>query len=62
MERESILESKIEVLEKKLADKEREFKAERLIWAIKEDQMRDNFTRCKQAAEYWQKKALEKML
>lgn len=53
IEAEAILESKIEVLEKKLADCERELKAQRLIRAIEKDIMQDNFNLCKEAAEYW---------
>lgn len=37
MEREAILESKIEVLEKKLADCERELKAQRIIRCVEKD-------------------------
>ena len=48
----AIMESKIEVLCKQLDAKERELKAEKLVWAVKEEQMRDNFKRCKDAAEY----------
>jgi hypothetical protein len=43
------LEARIEVLEK-------EMRAAKLIWAAKEYQMRDNFTKCKTAAEYWKGK------
>ena len=52
----AIIESKIEVLCKQLDAKERELKAEKLVWAVKEEQMRDNFKRCKDAAEYWKGK------
>lgn len=52
----AIMELKIEVLGKQLDEKEKELKAEKLVWAIKEEQMRDNFQRCKSAAEYWKKK------
>lgn len=38
----AIMESKIEVLEKKLADCERELKAQRLIRSIENDIMRTN--------------------
>ena len=48
----AIMESKIEVLCKQLDAKERELKAEKLVWAVKEEQMRDNFKRRKDAAEY----------
>jgi len=48
----AIMESKIEVLCKQLDEKERELKTEKLVWAVKEEQMRDNFKRCKNAAEY----------
>jgi hypothetical protein len=34
----------------------KELQAEKLVWAIKEGQIRDNFQRCKSAAEYWKKK------
>ena len=57
MEREAILESKIEVLEKKLADCEREFKAQRLIRSVEADIMQTNFDQCKSAAEYWKSQA-----
>ena len=30
----------------------KELQAEKLVWAIKEGQIRDNFQRCKSAAEY----------
>ena len=56
MEREAILESQIEVLEKKLADKARELKAQRLIRSVEADIMQTNFDQCKWAAEYWKKK------
>jgi hypothetical protein len=35
----------------------KELQAEKLVWAIKESQMRDNFQRCKDAAEYWKGRA-----
>lgn len=35
----------------------KELQAEKLIWAVKEGQTRDNFTRCKSAAEHWKAKA-----
>ena len=57
----AIMESKIEVLCKQLGDKEKELRAERLVWSIKEEQMRDNFQRCKDAAEYWKKQAEDLM-
>jgi hypothetical protein len=57
MEREAILESQIEVLEKKLADCEREFKAQRLIRSVEADIMQTNFDQCKSAAEYWKSQA-----
>lgn len=56
----AIMESKIEVLEKKLADTERELKAQRLIRVIEKDIMQDNFNLCKEAAEYWKNKAKDK--
>jgi len=59
MEREAILESQIEVLEKKLADKARELKAQRLIRSVEADIMQTNFDQCKSAAEYWKKKYQE---
>jgi len=34
----------------------KELQAEKLVWAIKEGQMRDNFQKCKSAAECWKKK------
>ena len=34
----------------------KELQAEKLVWAIKEGEMRDNFQKCKSAAEYWKKK------
>lgn len=34
----------------------KELQVEKLVWAIKEGQMRDNFQKCKSAAEYWKKK------
>ena len=55
----AIMESKIEVLCKQLDAKERELKAEKLVWAVKEEQMRDNFLKCKDAAEYWKDKYQE---
>lgn len=30
-----------------------ELKTEKLVWAVKEDQMRDNFQKCKDVAEHW---------
>ena len=57
MEREAILESQIEVLEKKLADKARELKAQRLIRSVGADIMQTNFDQCKSAAEYWKSQA-----
>ena len=57
MEREAILESKIEVLKKKLADAERELKAQRLIRSVGADIMQTNFDQCKSAAEYWKSQA-----
>jgi hypothetical protein len=57
MEREAILESQIEVLEKKLADKARELKAQRLIRSVEADIMQTNFDQCKSAAEYWKSQA-----
>ena len=33
----------------------KELQAEKLVWAIKEGQMRDNFQKCKSAAECWKK-------
>jgi hypothetical protein len=57
MEREAILESQIEVLEKKLADAERELKAQRLIRSVEADIMQTNFDQCKSAAEYWKSQA-----
>lgn len=57
MEREAILESQIEVLEKKPADCEREFKAQRLIRSVEADIMQTNFDQCKSAAEYWKSQA-----
>jgi hypothetical protein len=57
MEREAILKSQIEVLEKKLADCERELKAQRLIRSVEADIMQTNFDQCKSAAEYWKSQA-----
>ena len=37
----------------------KELQAEKLVWAIKEGQIRDNFQRCKSAAEYWKDKYQE---
>ena len=57
MEREAILKSQIEVLKKKLADAERELKAQRLIRSVGADIMQTNFDQCKSAAEYWKSQA-----
>jgi hypothetical protein len=53
----AIMESKIEVLERKLADCERELKAQRLIRLIEKDNMQTNFDQCKEAAYYWKEHA-----
>ena len=39
----------------------KELQAEKLVWSIKEEQMRDHFQRCKDAAEYWKKQAEDLM-
>lgn len=51
------LRKRITSLEAELAKKDKEIQLDKLINAIKEDQMKDNFTRCKQAAEFWKDKA-----
>jgi hypothetical protein len=56
----AIMESKIEVLCKQLDDKEKELKAARLAHAVEKDIMQTNFNLCKESAEYWKNKALEK--
>lgn len=53
----AIMESMLEVLGKQLNDKERELKAQALIRSVEADIMTDNFTQCKQAAEYWKEQA-----
>lgn len=47
----------LEVLGKQLNDKERELKAQALSRSVEADIMTDNFTQCKQAAEYWKEQA-----
>jgi len=53
----AIMESKIEVLCRQLDDKDLELKTVRIAHAVEKDIMQTNFTRCKQAAEYWKAQA-----
>ena len=55
----AIMESKIEVLCKQVDDLSRELKIVNLTNAVEKEIMTDNFTRCKQAAEYWKEKYQE---
>ena len=59
MEREAILESKIEVLTDKIASLELELKVVKIARYVENDIMQTNFTRCKQAAEHWKEKYQE---
>ena len=59
--RDEVWRAKKEMLENDLARAWKELQTEKLVWSIKEEQMRDNFQRCKDAAEYWKKKAEDLM-
>ena len=55
----AIMESKIEVLCKQVDDLNRELKLVNIAHAVEKDIMQTNFTRCKQAADYWKEKYQE---
>lgn len=60
MEAEAILQSKIEVLTDKIASLELELKVVKIARYVENDIMQTNFNLCKESAEYWKNKALEK--
>ena len=60
MERESILESKIGVLNEKIAKMEKCVKVLVYAYQAEIEMLHDKLTRAIQVAEYWKNKALEK--